>query len=210
MMPKKRIKRRRKETQHSSHASLAGLAPVIKSKQIFEPIHEHVKIEQKQVLYCPTDKLVFVVLGILAEAEYICDINTKLRPDKPLLTAFGYEGCADQSVIQDTLDVCQVENALQLEVALGQIFAEHNRSQALLFDALMESRQVTIDLDLSGLPASKNAEGSSKGYFSKRRGTYSSFKKCRRFIQGLLQQAPRYLWSAISTYHCPRNPGDCG
>ncbi len=72
------------------------------------------------------------------------DINVKLRPDKPLLNAFGYEGCADQSVIQDTLDVCVEENVIQLEQAISQIFAQQNRSQALLFDALVESREVTI------------------------------------------------------------------
>ena len=68
--------------------------------------------------------------------------------------------------------MCVPQNVVQLEQALFQIFAQHNQSQALLFDALVESREVTIDMDLSGLPASKNAEGSSKGYFSKRRGTY--------------------------------------
>jgi hypothetical protein len=124
------------------------------------------------LLYSPIDKLIFVVLGILSGAEYIFDLNLKLRPDKPLLNAFGYEGCADQSVIQDTLDVCVQENAIQLEQAMLKIFGQQNRSCALLFDALVDQREVTIDMDLSGLPSSKNAEGSYKGYFSKRRGTY--------------------------------------
>jgi hypothetical protein len=172
----------KKETEVSSHASLAALAPVIEAKRIFAPIHEQVKIDQKQLLYSPSDKLIFVALsagvavsnfpGILSGAEYLFDINLKLRPDKPLLNAFGYEGCADQSVIQDTLDVCVQENAIQLQQAILEIFGQHNRSQALLFDALVDNREVTIDLDLSGLPASKKAEGSEKGYFSKRRGIY--------------------------------------
>lgn len=162
----------KKETEVSSHASLAVLAPVIEAKDIFAPIQQQVKIEQKQLLYSPSDKLIFVVLGILSGAECIFDINLKLRPDKPLLKAFGYDSCADQSVIQNTLDVCIEENPIQLEQAIAQIYLKQNLSQALLFDALVENREVTIDMDLSGLPSSKRAEGSEKGYFSKRRGTY--------------------------------------
>ncbi len=125
-------------TALSSRASLAALAPVIEAKDIFAPIYEQVTIDQKQLLYSPrvrshanNDKLIFVVLGILSGTQYMFDINVKLRPDKPLLNAFGYEGCADQSVIQDTLDACVEENVIQLEQAISQIFAQQNRSQAL-------------------------------------------------------------------------------
>ncbi|MCZ6678766.1 MAG: hypothetical protein O7E52_16150 [Candidatus Poribacteria bacterium] len=62
---------RRKLTAHSEHAPLAALAPVISEKEIFEPIHRHIEIPQKTVDYRPTDKLVFVVLGILAGAETV-------------------------------------------------------------------------------------------------------------------------------------------
>ena len=91
MMSKISIGLGKKETELSSHASLAALAPVIEAKQIFAPIHEQVKIEQKQLLYSPSDKLIFVVLGILSGAECIFDLNLKLRPDKPLslLPAFS-------------------------------------------------------------------------------------------------------------------------
>ena len=58
-------------TALSSHASLAALAPVIEAKDIFAPIYEQVTIDQKQLLYSPSDKLIFVVLGILSGAEYI-------------------------------------------------------------------------------------------------------------------------------------------
>ena len=79
-------------------------------KAIFSPIHRHIEIPQKTVNYRPTDKLVFVVLGILAEAETVYDINHTLRVDSPLLRAFGYERCADQSVIQQTLCASVAEN----------------------------------------------------------------------------------------------------
>ncbi len=101
---RKRKRQKRKQTGHTSHASLAGLAPLIESKGIFDAIHQQVEIPQKQLIYRPTDKLIFAVLGLLVGCEHIDEINHRLRPDKMLLSAFGYESCADQSVIQDTLD----------------------------------------------------------------------------------------------------------
>jgi hypothetical protein len=46
-------------------------------------------IPQKSVEYTPTDKLVFATLSIAAGGETIYDVNTTLRPNKPLLIAFG-------------------------------------------------------------------------------------------------------------------------
>ena len=47
----------RKTIGYSEHASLAALAPVIYEREIFQPIHQKVKINQKTVDYRPTDKL---------------------------------------------------------------------------------------------------------------------------------------------------------
>ena len=102
-------RRKRKQTGQTSHASLAGFAPLIASKGIFDAILKQVSIPQKQLIDRPTDKLIFVVLGRLVGCEHIDEINHRLRPDKVLLSAFGYQSCADQSVIQDTLDDCVKE-----------------------------------------------------------------------------------------------------
>lgn len=176
-MSKKRIKQKRKKSKkeiqtNSAHASLCGLAPVIIDKQIFVPIHENVQIPQKEVFYSPADKLVFVVLSILSGCEAVFDLNQNLRVDKPLLEAFGYQKCADQSVIQDTLNAATVENFQQLEKALKVIWDKNNLTSSLLENAQREGAFVTIDMDLSGMPASKNSEESEKGYFSGRRNTY--------------------------------------
>ena len=108
-MAKKRIIRKRKKSnrktrENSSYASLCALSGLIESRGILECIHERVKIPQKKVDYRPTDKLVFVVLGIMSGCEVMFDLNRKLRVDGMLLGAFGYDSCADQSVIQRTLD----------------------------------------------------------------------------------------------------------
>ena len=175
-MAKRRIRRRkplsRKQTGHSEHAPLAALAPVISQKQIFSAIHNHVVIAQRRRDYRPSDKLVFVVLGIISGAETINDINHTLRVDAPLLGAFGYETCAEQSVIQQTFNAATAENVVQLESALEQIWMQENQSVSLLESAAREQTMVTVDLDLSGMPASSKAEGSTKGYFAGKRNTY--------------------------------------
>ena len=176
-MAKKRIKRKRKKSkqkiqENSAHASLCALAPVITDKEILDPIHEKVQIPQKEVLYRPTDKLVFVVLGVVSGCEAVFDLNQSLRVDRPLLRAFGYEKCADQSVIQDTLNAATQENVQQLEDALKAIWDENNLTVSLLEKSQREGTVATIDMDLSGMPASKKAEKAEKGYFSGKRNIH--------------------------------------
>ena len=96
----------------------------------------------------------------------VFDINRKLRVDRPLLRAFGYSKCADQSVIQDTLNAATQENVLQMESALKTIWDKNNLTVPILENARIEGRIETIDMDLSGMPASKKAECSTKGYFA--------------------------------------------
>jgi hypothetical protein len=102
----------------------------------------------------------------------VFDLNQKLRVDKLLLRAFGYTKCADQSVIQQTLNAATEENVQQLEASLKAIWYENNLTLPLLENAEKEKRVETIDMDLSGMPASKKAEGSEKGYFAGKRNTY--------------------------------------
>ncbi len=120
----------------------------------------------------PTDKLVFVVLGVVSGCEAVFDLNQNLRVDRPLLRAFGYQKCADQSVIQGTLNAATVENVHQLEDALKVIWDGNNLTAPLLENAQIEGTVVTIDMDLSGMPCSKNAEEAEKGYFSGKRNIY--------------------------------------
>ena len=104
--------------------------------------------------------------------EAVFDLNQSLRVDRPLLRAFGYEKCADQSVIQTTLNAATQENVQEMEDALKAIWDENNLTAPLLEKAQREGKIETIDMDLSGMPASKNAEKSEKGYFAGKRNIY--------------------------------------
>jgi len=156
----------KKSETNSEYASLCAIAPVIKDKNVFDVVHQKVEIHQKEVDYRPTDKLVLMTLGIMSGCDVVFDINRKLRVDRPLLRAFGYSKCADQSVIQDTLNAATQENVLQMESALKTIWDKNNLTVPILENARIEGRIETIDMDLSGMPASKKAECSTKGYFA--------------------------------------------
>jgi hypothetical protein len=166
---KKQKKNKKSNTEintNSAYASLCAIAPVIKDKNVFDVIHQKVIIPQKTVYYRPTDKLVLMTLGIISGCDVVFDINRKLRVDKTLLSAFGYSKCADQSVIQDTLNAATEDNVLQMESALKAIWDKNNLTVPILENARIEGRIETIDMDLSGMPASKKAECSTKGYFA--------------------------------------------
>lgn len=145
---------------------MCALASLIESRGIFDHIHRGVEIPQKKVDYRPSDKLIFVVLGIMSGCEVVFDLNRKLRVDRTLLQAFGYRKCADQSVIQETLNAATEDNVQQMEGALKAIWGENNLTESLLESARSEGRIETVDMDLTGMPASRKAEGSTKGYFA--------------------------------------------
>jgi hypothetical protein len=79
-----------------------------------------------------------------------------------LAVAWGRERFADQSTITRVLDAFTPLAVTQLRTAIEQIYMRegqalhHPFAQELLF----------LDIDLTGLPAGRHAEASTKGYFS--------------------------------------------
>src|SRR5215208_7895152 len=103
-------------TQHfSPTASLAALGVYLGQINLFGPIRDTVKIVQKTVTHTPLDKLYDAFISILAGAHGLSEINTRLRSDPALLRAFGRKACAEQSVVQDTLNTCGADQVRQME-----------------------------------------------------------------------------------------------
>ena len=96
----------------SPTASLAALGVYLGQINLFGPIRHTVKIVQKTVKHTPLDKLYDAFISILAGAHGLSEINTRLRSDPALQRAFGRSACADQSVVQDTLNACTAEQLL--------------------------------------------------------------------------------------------------
>lgn len=151
--------------QSTPHAALVALGLTVQHMDLFRPIREHVHIKQKTVRYTPIDKLYDAWIAILAGAHGLVEVNTRLRSDPALQAAFGRTACAEQSVIQDTLDACDAMTVQQLEQALTTIFQQH--SQAYRHDYAQHLQ--ILDIDITGLPCGPKAACATKGYFAKQR-----------------------------------------
>jgi hypothetical protein len=121
-----------------------------------------VKVAQKTVEHSPTQKLTDALVGILSGCEALYQTNCRLRPDLPLQKAFGRDRCADQSTIQRTLNAFSEHNIRELREAIESI----QRANSPIFSHPFGREMLLLEVDLTGLRASKKAEGSTKGYFS--------------------------------------------
>jgi hypothetical protein len=150
--------------QFSVRATLVGLGVKLRKLKVLEPMEQEVKITQKKVKYTPLEKLRDGLMAILAGAQGLVEINKRVRADRAPQMAFGREGCAEQSVVQDTLDACTAQNVAQMHSAVDQIY--RRQSQGYRHD--YEQRLQLLDIDTDGRPCGKQAAFATKGYFARR------------------------------------------
>lgn len=149
----------------SARATLAGIGVKVRPMALFEPIHQQVQIAQKVVKHKPSEKLLDGYIAILAGAHGLVEINKRVRSDRGLQVAFGRTGCAEQSVVQDTLDACTAENVIQMQQAMQSIYRQHSQGYAHNY---YQEWQL-LDVDMTGRPCGKKAAFASRGYFAKQR-----------------------------------------
>src|ERR671932_2611322 len=114
--------------QSTPQATLVALGLKVQQLDLFRPIREQVQIKQKTVRYTPIQKLYDAWIAILAGAQGLVEVNTRLRGDLAFQAAFGRTACAEQSVIQDTLDACDATTVQQMEQALTTIVRHHSQA----------------------------------------------------------------------------------
>lgn len=68
----------------------------------------------------------FSARAILAGKHGLVEINKRVRADPALQTAFSRKGCAEQSVVQETLDTPTAQNVAQMKQAVDQIYCRHS------------------------------------------------------------------------------------
>lgn len=146
-------------------ATLAALGVKIRHLDLFAPIRERVRIPQKSVRYLPTDKLYALFVACLAGVKGVVEVNQRLRADPALQAAFGANACAEQSVLQDTLNACTQETVEQMQVAMDAIYRQHGRGYRHDYS---EEWQL-LDVDMTGMPCGKKAAFATKGYFANER-----------------------------------------
>jgi hypothetical protein len=145
----------------SARAALAALGIRLQQLKLFGPVSARVHIDQKQVKHTPVQKLYDAFIAILAGAHGLVEINKRLRSDPGVQAAFGRTACAQQSVVQETLDACTEANVAQMQEAMDTIYRRHSRGYHHDYARSMQ----VLDVDMTGMPCGKKAAFATKGYF---------------------------------------------
>lgn len=147
---------------YSPRATLCAIGIKLRSLKFFDTIAQHVQIKQKTIKHTPVEKLTDAFIAILAGAHGLSEINTRVRSDAALQRAFGRSSCAEQSVVQETLDACTVENVRQIKHAFKALMVARSRAYCHPYQTKLQ----LLDVDMTGLPCGRQAERASKGYFA--------------------------------------------
>ena len=147
--------------RQTAFGGLCALGHFLAQEGALQPLSS-VKIDQKTVNHSPAQKLTDALVGMLAGCKAIYETNARVRPDVPLSRAFGRERVAEQSTIQRTLDAFSEVNVCELREAVERISGRYSGLPSHPYDQQM----LVVEVDLTGLRASKRAELSTKGYFS--------------------------------------------
>ena len=145
---------------NTQFAPVAALMAYYKAQKVLEPL-QSVTSGSQNGDFALAEKLEQVVWSILTGCQYIAVVNTKLRPERLLAQVKRIDRFAEQSTLAIALNELTQMHLEQLEAAVRQI--SHRCSRTLQHDW---RGFLLLDFDLSGLPCGKQAEGSSKGYFS--------------------------------------------
>lgn len=150
---------------YSPRASLAIVGMNVQQMGIWDMIGQQVHIQQKTVIHSPLQKLQDAFINIMAGGQGIVEVNQRVKPDASLSAAFGRQRCADQSGISATLNACQAENVEQMRQAMQAIYRRYGAGCRHNYGRSWQ----LLEIDMSGLPAGREADGSEKGYFAKQK-----------------------------------------
>jgi hypothetical protein len=155
----------------TSFAPLGVLGYCLSRTGFFKPLWGNLQMPLKTVEHRPEAKLLDVLVSILAGCRAIAQINTRVRPDVALAYAWGRERFAEQATIARTLDACGAEQVRQLRAGNETLF--RGESFSLRHD--LAADWLWLDLDLTPLPISKQAENSTKGKFGEKTAMAASW-----------------------------------
>lgn len=145
-------------------------------------------LPQKTLKYTPVQKFEMLFVSLLAGAKAVSHTNFTLRADPALYRAFGLPGCAEQSVIAETLDATTEADLIAFRQALTDLF--ECSSQARRHD--FQQELLVLDVDLSPLPASRHAEGSTRGYMGRSRS-----KTGRKLVRVRAAKDQETVWEEV-------------
>lgn len=145
---------------NTAYAPLAVLATHYQHQHTFQSLFA-LGLPGKQRDFSPEDKLVQVMVSMLAGCVTVSEVNLYLKHENALAHSWGWVRFADQSTLSRTLDQLTLKQIVALRASTTAIWwpqsqIRHHDWRGYLW----------LEYDLSGLPCSAAAEESTKGYFS--------------------------------------------
>jgi len=149
--------------EQTGYAPLAVVGYCLSRTRFLDSVWAELDLGLKTVDHPPEAKLLGLLISILAGCRSIAQVNTRLRSEIALARAWGQEW-ADQSNLARTLDAFTAKQVAQLRQGSEALFRRESRT--LRHDWARD--WLWLDIDLTPLPISKRAEGSTKGKFDKK------------------------------------------
>jgi len=166
----------------------AFLGMYLRQIGFFEPMERRVHLFQKVLKYTAVQKLEMLFVGLLAGIKAVSHTATMVQVDVALTAACGLPGCADLSVIAQTLNAATEADVADLEEAIVELFGCSSQTRLHAFDQEL----LVLDVDLSPLPASRAAEGSQRGYMGRCRS-----KTGRKLVRVRAAATGEIVWESV-------------
>ena len=112
----------------------------------------------------PADKLVQVLISVLAGCKTLSEVNLRLKSEALLARVLGWAAFADQSSLSRTLEALTVKEIGALRESVTAI-----RRLNSPLEKRDWRKMLWLDFDLTGLPCGPLAEASQKGYFGNKK-----------------------------------------
>jgi hypothetical protein len=177
----------------TAYAPLGALGYCLMRSHFLDALRQALTLPMKTVDHRPQDKLVDALVSLLSGCRAIAQINSRLRPDLALAHAWGRQQFADQATITRTLDAFDAVQIDQLRAGSEALL----RRESLSLRHNLVADWLWLDIDLTPLPISKHAEGSSKGLFGEKTDTAANWRGCmcrsitRRCLRGSIRAGRR-------------------
>lgn len=145
---------------NTQYAPLATLVAYYEAEKVLAPL-QSVTSAGRTGDFTLSEKLIQVILSIMAGCAYISMVNTKLRPERKLAQVNRIDRFADQSTLSRALNELTQMNLTEIRASVRQISDRCSRTRQQDWRGFLQ-----LDFDLTALPCGKQAEGGQKGYAS--------------------------------------------
>ncbi len=162
--------------EQTEFVPLAVLGYCLTRTNFLDPVFSELDLPIKTVDHAPSEKLLDLLVSILASCRSVVQVNTRIRPDRVLAQAWNRNRFAEQSSLMRTLDAFDPPALEQLRRGSETLFRRESRSLRHSFG----QDWLWLDIDLTPLPTSKHAQGSTKGKMGEKTHTVANWPECMR------------------------------